>query len=163
MAETFMSVYGAIIAGLVAAGLFFVFGRLSTLNVMNTVRYLSTLHSPIPNATLGWVLHFAIGALLALIYVGVWNAGFRPSFGLRPNDFYAYALIAGTIHWLIAGILLAAAPAVHAGIRAGTLPSPGIYMSNIMGAWGFLAGWAGHLVYGTAVIYFYQFFTYFRA
>ncbi len=157
-----MSFHGAIIAGLVAAAIFYVFARLSTLNLMNTITYLSTLHSPRPNALLGWVLHFILGAVLALIYIGVWNAGFKPSLGLRPNDFYMYALVAGTIHWLIGGIVIAAAPSVHAGIRAGILPAPGIYMSNIMGPWGFLGGWAGHLVFGVAVIYFYQFFTYFR-
>ncbi|HVN23988.1 MAG TPA: hypothetical protein VMT71_08445 [Syntrophorhabdales bacterium] len=156
MAETFTSIHGAIIAGLIAAGIFAVFARLSTLNVMNTVRYLSTLFSSEPNAALGWFLHFAIGCVLALIYVAVWNMG------LRPSDFYLYSLIAGIVHWLIAGIVIGAAPAVHAGIRAGAVPAPGIYMSNIMGVWGFIAGLTGHILFGFTVIYFYQFFCFFR-
>ncbi len=156
MAETFMSVHGAVLAGLIAAGIFAVFARLSTLNVMNTVRYLSTLRSPRPNVATGWLLHFAIGTAWALMYVGVWHMG------LRPSDFYLYGLIAGTVHWLIAGSILAAAPAVHAGIRSGTLPEPGVYLTGIMGPWGFLAGLAGHILFGVTVVYFYQFFCYFR-
>lgn len=157
MAETTTSILGAVLAGFAAAGIFAVFARLSTLNVMNMVLYLSTLHAPRPNVALGWGLHFALGSLFGLIYAGGWAAGIRPL-----SDFYVYGLIGGTVHWLVSGWLLAGASVAHAGIRAGAIPAPGAYMSRLMGKWGFIAGLAGHLLFGLVFAYIYQFFIYYR-
>lgn len=126
MSVTYFSIIGLIVSGMVSAGIFAVLTRLSTLNTMNLVEYLSTLFTPRAHPRLGWALHFMPGCMFALLYVGLW------SLGLRTSDFYLYGLLGGIVQWLIVGILMAGAPAVHAGICAGTLPARGLYMRNVM-------------------------------
>lgn len=156
MSVTYFSIAGVIVAGVISAGIFAAFIRLSTLNVMNPVEYLSTLFTRRANHALGWALHFVLGGLFALIYISLWSAG------LRTSDFYLYGLLGGIVQWLIVGILMVGASAVHPGVRAGVLPAPGLYMSDVMGWWGFPVGLVGHIVFGMSIVYFYQFFAYFR-
>ncbi len=146
-----MSLVGAIIAGLVATGIFFITTRLTTMNLMGWERYLATMFSERKNPPAGFILLFAGGVVISLLYAALWSVGIGwPS--------YLYGLIFGIFQWLIAGVLVGALPAFHAGIRAGTVRAPGLYMTNLLGGWAFVAGLVNHVIFGLVVAYFYQFF-----
>ncbi len=146
-----MSFVGAIVAGLVATGVFTVTTRLTTVNQMGWERYLRTLFTDRDNSALGFALHFAIGVLIAILYAALWSVGIG-----WPD--YLYGFIFGILQWIIAGALVGAMPFVHAGIRAGTVPPPGLYMTNLLGGWAVLGGLVNHVIFGLAVAFFYQFF-----
>lgn len=46
-------------------------------------------------------------------------------------------------------------PMLHAGIKAGTVKAPGVYMTNNGGAKGFMGGLVGHIIYGITVALIY--------
>lgn len=146
-----MSMLGAIVAGLVATGVFYVITRLTTMNLMGWERYLGTVFTERKNDTAGFVLLFVCGVIISLLYATLW------SLGIGWPD-YLYGLIFGIVQWLVAGLLAGALPAFHVGIRAGAIRSPGLYMTNLLGRAAFLAGLVNHVIYGLAVAYFYQFF-----
>lgn len=146
-----MSFPGAIIAGLVAMFVFFVATRLSTMNQMGMERYLATMFTEREHPALGLILLLLLGILLGLLYAVLWSAGVG-----WPG--YFWGPVFGIIQWLVIGLLMAALPLVHAGIRAGKVPSPGPYMTNLLGKWAYLGGLANHFLFGLTFAYFYQFF-----
>lgn len=156
MTPSIFSLVGAITAGIVAAAIFAVFGRLATLNVMTVFPYLPTVVLHRGRTVLPWVLHFALGALFGLIYAALWAAG------VRTPDFYLFGFLVGIAHWLVVRILMAGAPLIHIGIPSELFPGPGLFLRKRMGGWGFMAGLAGHILFGLAFAYFYQFFIYYR-
>jgi len=146
-----MSFPGAVIAGLVAMSIFFVVTRLFTMNQMGMERYLATMFSERDRSGLGLILLLVLGMILGLIYAALWSAGIG-----WPG--YFWGPVFGIFQWLLLGLLMAGLPRVHAGIRAGRVPSPGVYMTNLLGGWAFLAGLSTNLVFGLTFAFFYQFF-----
>lgn len=146
-----MSFPGAIIAGLVATFVCFVTTRLSTMNLMGMEHYLGTMFTRTKNMSLGFLLLFAGGVIFGLIYADLWSVGIGwPS--------YLYGLIFGIVQWLVVGLLVGFLPTVHIGIQAGRVPAPGLYMTNLLGGWAFLAGLVNQVIFGLVFAYFYQFF-----
>lgn len=100
------------------------------------------------NPALGWVLHFMMGVVFALIYAWLWSSGIG-------SATISGGLIFGAVHWLVVGLAMVAIPMMHAGIKAGTVAAPGAYMANSGGMMGFMGGLAGHLLFGLAVVLIY--------
>ena len=146
-----MSFPGAVIAGVVATFVFFVVTRLFSMNLMGMERYLGTMFGERENPVLGFLLLFVCGIILSLIYAGLWSIGLG-----WPG--YRFGFLFGIVQWLIVGLLMGALPSVHAGVRAGTIPNPGAYMTRLLGPAAFLIGLSSHALFGLAVAYFYQFF-----
>ena len=71
---------------------------------------------------------------------------------------YSWGSLFGVIQWLVLGLALAGLPLVHVGIRSGTFPFPGIYMTRLFGPLAFIAGLTNHFIFGFVVAYVYQFF-----
>jgi hypothetical protein len=42
-------------------------------------------------------------------------------------------------------------PMMHAGIRSGDVPAPGLYMKKLGGMMGFIGGLMGHIVFGLVI------------
>ena len=93
---------------------------------------------------IGYIMHFALGAGLAIGYAVVFT--FLPTMNLV---ILGGAL--GIIHWLAVGWMFAFAPMVHAGMQAGTVEETGPYMLKSLGVPGFVAGLVGHIVFGMVV------------
>ncbi|MHB8111601.1 MAG: hypothetical protein ACYDHW_16380 [Syntrophorhabdaceae bacterium] len=146
-----MNFPGAVLGGLVATFIVWVITRLSTMNLMGLERYFSTLFNQRQNTIIGFVLLYALGIGLGLVYAALWSVGIGwPS--------YLYGLIFGVVQWLVIGLLIGFLPAVHAGIRSGSIRVPGIYMTNLLGMWAVLAGLVNNVIFGLAFAYIYQFF-----
>ena len=146
-----MSFPGAIIAGLVATALSYVTTRLSTVNRMGLERIFGTMFTRRENPFLGFLLLFLGGAFFGVIYVAFWSVG------IGWLD-YQWGCIFGGLQWLLLGLALGRLPLVHAGIRSGTFPSPGLYMTRLLGPLAFIAGLMNHVFFGFMVVYVYQFF-----
>lgn len=146
-----MSLLGAIVAGLVATLIFWVITRLFTMNLMGMEHYLGSMFTKNENKKLGLLLLFMEGVLFGIIYAALWAA----NIGWIG---YRFGLLFGIVQWLIVGLFAGFLPAFHAGIREGSMPAPGLYMTNLLGGWAFPAGLATHALFGLAFAYFYQFF-----
>ncbi len=93
---------------------------------------------------IGYVMHFALGATLAIGYAAV--------FTLFPTiNMVILGGALGIMHWLAVGWMFAFAPLVHAGMQAGTVEETGPYMLKSLGFVGFVAGLVGHIVFGMVV------------
>jgi hypothetical protein len=57
----------------------------------------------------------------------------------------------GLLHWLAVGLMMGAVPMMHAGIRAGAVEAPGVYMTRNGGAMAFMGGLIGHVIFGLVV------------
>lgn len=99
-------------------------------------------------SSLGYIAHFALGAALAI--------GYALAFAVLPGPILALGAGLGVIHWLVVGWMFAFAPLAHAGMKAGTIQPTGPYMLHSLGLPGFLAGLAGHIVFGVVVAGVYQ-------
>ena len=105
------------------------------------------------NNTLGWMAHFMMGAVLALIYAALWSAGLG-----APT--LVWGLLFGVVHFFVVGLMTLAParsagvggmPMLHAGIKAGTVRAPGVMMLN-QGMMGLMGGLLGHILYGVVVV-----------
>lgn len=146
-----MSVPGAVIAAVAATFVVWVTTRLSTMNLMGLERYFSTLFTKKENTTAGFALLYLFGIILGLIYAALWSAGI----GWIG---YLYGFVFGVAQWCVIGLVIGALPAVHKGIRSGTIEAPGIFMTNIAGLWAIPAGLANNALFGLAFAFVYQFF-----
>ena len=93
--------------------------------------------------SLGYVMHFVLGAVFAIGYALV--------FSIIPGNILILGAILGVIHWLIVGWMFALAPQLHAGMKAGTVEITGPYMLQSLGFTGFIAGMVGHIIFGVTV------------
>ena len=146
-----MNIIGAIVAGIVATiviTIMMALGPRMGMPKMDMPGMLGAMFSKESNRTLGMIIHLMMGAIFAIIYAALWNAGIG-SVGIL------WGLIFGVAHWLVVGLVMGAMPMMHAGIQAGTIDTPGIYMTASAGMAGFVGGLMGHIVYGivTALIY----------
>jgi hypothetical protein len=100
--------------------------------------------------SLGYIMHFALGAVFAIGYALV--------FVTFPGNILLLGVGLGIIHWLAVGWMFAFAPKVHAGMQAGTIEIVGAYMLRSLGFVGFMAGMVGHIVFGMVVALVYGMF-----
>lgn len=115
---------------------------------INFVMLLGTTFGHEPGASawmLGMILLLAGGGLVALVYGWGFEATGRGG--------YRTGLWFGSVHAIVAGLLLGALPAVHRQVSDG-IEAPGLFFSNL-GAAGVAAFLAIYLVYGAIVGAFY--------
>ncbi len=115
---------------------------------MDIVGMLSTMFSKAGNTALGWIVHLMMGAIFAIVYAALWSAGVGAVT-------VGAGILFGAVHWLIVGLIMGGVPMLHAGIKAGAVKAPGVYMMSEGGAMSFIGGLMGHVVYGlvVAVVY----------
>jgi len=149
-----MNIFGAIVAGVVGTIVItMVMGMAPKMGMpkMDIVGMLGSMFSPEGNRTLGMGMHLMMGVVFAIIYALLWNAGIG-SVGLL------WGAIFGTVHWLIAGMMMGGMPMMHAGIKAGTVETPGVFMVHNGGMMAFMGGLVGHVIYGLVVALVYGLF-----
>lgn len=117
---------------------------------MDIVGLLNTMFGK-PNRTLGWIMHFMMGIIFALVYAFLWSLGIG-------SPTWWNGLIFGAVHWLVVGVIMGMIPIVHAGIKSGAVQAPGLWMTNNGGMMAFLGGLIGHLVFGLVVALIYGLF-----
>lgn len=141
-----MNIVGAIVAGLagtVVISILMAMGPKMGLPKMAIWEMLGTMFGKDGNVGLGWVAHFMMGVIFAIVYAALWATGIGSVSALS-------GLVFGVVHFLIAGVMMGGMPMLHAGIKAGTVQSPGVLMLN-SGVMGFMGGLVGHAVYGLVV------------
>jgi hypothetical protein len=106
---------------------------------MDIVGMLGTMFGK-PNRVLGWMMHLVMGIIFTYIYVLI-----------GPPAAFGTALLYGAVHWLVSGMGMAMVPMMHAGIKSGDVPAPGLYMSNNGGMMSFVGGLIGHMVFAVVV------------
>ena len=149
-----MNIIGAIVAGLVGTVVMsMVIAMAPTMGMpkMAIWELLGTLFSKEGNVGLGWVMHFMMGMVFAIIYAALWVAGIGSATWLG-------GVIFGAVHWLVAGLMMGGVPMMHAGVKAGTVKAPGVYMMSAGGMMAFVGGLIGHVLYGLVVALVYGFF-----
>ena len=148
-----MNIIGAIVAGLagtVVISMIMAMAPKMGLPKMAIWGMLGSMFSKDGNNTLGWIIHFMMGVIFAIIYAALWAAGIGSATLLS-------GVIFGVAHFLIAGLMMGGIPMMHAGIKAGTVKAPGVLMLN-SGVMGLMGGLIGHAVYGLVVALVYGFF-----
>jgi len=148
-----MNILGVIVAGLVgtvAISMVMAMAPQMGMPKMDIVDMLSTMFGK-PNRTLGWMMHFMMGIIFALIYSFIWSVGVGSATWL-------FGLIFGAVHWLIVGMVMGMIPMMHAGIKSGEVQAPGLWMTNNGGMMAFVGGLMGHMVFGLVVALIYNLF-----
>jgi hypothetical protein len=131
-----MNVIGAVIAGLVgtlAMSLVMAMAPSMGLPKMDIVGMLGSMLQRDGNRPLGWGINLMMGIVFALIYAILWSTGIGSA-----TPFWG--LIFGAAHWLVAGLMMGGVPAMHAGVKAGTVQAPGVFMLNTGGLMAFMGG-----------------------
>ncbi len=148
-----MNILGAIVAGLVgtvAISAVMAMAPMMGMPKMDIVDMLSTMFGK-PNRLMGWMMHFMMGVIFALIYSFLWSVGVG-------SATWVNGLIFGGVHWLVAGMAMGMIPMMHVGIKSGEVKAPGLWMTNNGGMMAFVAGSIGHLVFGLVVVLIYNLF-----
>jgi hypothetical protein len=141
-----MNIVAAILAGLVgtaAMSLLMVMAPKMGLPKMAIWELLGSMFDRQGNNTLGWMGHFMMGVVFALVYAALWSAGLG-----APT--LLWGALFGVIHFFVVGLMMGGMPMMHAGIKAGTVQAPGVLMLN-SGVMGLMGGLAGHILYGVVV------------
>lgn len=149
-----MNIIGAIIAGIVGTIVITIVMEMAPkmgMPKMDMVGMLGAMFSPESNRTLGMAMHLMMGVVFAIIYALLWNLGIGTQ-GLL------WGAIFGIGHWLIAGSMMAGMPMMHAGIKAGVIEAPGIFMLKNGGIMAFMGGLMGHIIFGLVVALVYGIF-----
>jgi len=138
-----MDIVSAVISGLVgtiAISVVMAMAPLMGMPKMDIVGMLSTMFGK-PNKVLGWMMHFMMGVVFALIYAFLWSIGIGSAGWLS-------GLIFGAVHWLVVGLMMAMIPVMHEGIKNGDVEAPGLWMTNQGGFLAFIGGLMGHMIFG---------------
>ena len=149
-----MNVIGAVIAGIfgtLAMSLVMAMAPSMGLPKMDIVGMLGSMLQSDSNRPLGWGIHLMMGIIFALIYAILWSIGIGAATLL-------WGLVFGAVHWLGAGLMMCGVPAMHAGVKAGTVQAPGVFMLNTGGSMAFMGGLIGHLVFCLVVALVYGLF-----
>ena len=149
-----MNALGAIVAGLVGTivmSLVMAMAPIMGMPKMDIVGMLGSMLTKDGNTTLGWVMHLMMGIVFALIYAGSWGLHIGAAT-------LAFGLLFGVVQWLIVGLMMGGVPMLHAGIKAGSVQTPGVYMISAGGTLAFMGGLIGHAIYGLVVALVYGFF-----
>ena len=149
-----MSIAGAIIAGLVATmvmSMVMVMAPKMGMPKMEIWTMLGSMFQKNGNSLLGWVMHLMMGVVFAIMYAVLWSLGIGKAT-------VAYGAVFGVAHWIVAGMVMGMVPMMHAGIKAGTVKAPGLYMMSDGGMMAFVGGLIGHVVFGITVALVYALF-----
>ena len=142
-----MNIVGAIVAGVVGTLVFSMVMAMAPrmgMPKMAIWEMLGSMFDKDGNNALGWIIHFMMGAIFAIIYAALWSAGVG---GANVGS----GALFGVVHWLAAGLVMGGVPMLHAGIKAGTVQAPGVYMLSNGGMMAFVGGLIGHVIYGVVV------------
>lgn len=148
-----MSIFGAIVAGIVGTlSISMVMAMAPKMGMpkMDIVGMLGSMFNPEGSRGLGWTMHMMMGIIFAILYALGWQA--LGGVGIGTGAIF------GMVHWLIAGTMMGMMGVMHAGIKAGTVQSPGILMFNNGGMMGFMGGLVGHAIFGVVVALVYAAF-----
>ncbi len=148
-----MNIIGAIVAGVVGTiviSMIMAMAPRMGMPKMAIWEMLGSMFNKDGNNALGWVIHFMMGVIFAIIYAALWAAGIGSATLVSGAIF-------GVAHFLVAGLMMGGMPMMHAGIKAGTVQAPGVLMLSA-GVMGFMGGLIGHAVYGLVVALVYGFF-----
>lgn len=149
-----MNIIGAIVAGLVGTiiiSMVMMMAPKMGMPKMAIWEMLGAMFSPQGNVALGWVMHLMIGIVFGIIYAALWAAGIG-------SVSVVSGLIFGVVHWLVAGLMMGGMPMMHAGIKAGAVSAPGVFMLKNGGMMGFMGGLMGHIIFGIVVALVYGLF-----
>lgn len=149
-----MNIIGAIVAGLVGTiviSMVMMMAPKMGMPKMAIWEMLGAMFSPDGNVALGWAMHLMMGVVFGLVYAVLWTAGIG-SVSLVSG------LIFGIIHWLVVGLMMGGMPMMHAGIKAGSVSAPGVFMLHNGGMMGFMGGLIGHAIFGVVVALVYGLF-----
>ena len=112
-----MNIIGAIVAGVVGTVVISMIMAMAPrmgMPKMAIWEMLGTMFNKDGNNALGWVIHFMMGVIFAIIYAALWAAGIG-------SATLASGVIFGVVHFLVAGLMMGGMPMMHAGIKAGTV------------------------------------------
>jgi len=149
-----MNILAAIVSGVVGTAVMtmvMVMAPKMGMPKMDIIGMLGTMFSKDSNRAMGGGMHLMMGIIFALIYAVLWNAGIGSATVVG-------GLIFGVVHWLISGLMMGGVPMMHAGVKAGTVTAPGIYMTNSGGMMSFMGGLIGHAIFGIVVALTYSLF-----
>jgi len=149
-----MNIIGAIVAGLVGTiiiSMVMMMAPKMGMPKMAIWEMLGAMFSPDGNVALGWAMHLMMGIVFGLIYAALWAAGLG-------SVSVVSGLIFGIVHWLVAGLMMGGMPMMHAGIKAGAVSAPGVFMLKNGGLMGFMGGLMGHAIFGVVVALVYGLF-----
>lgn len=149
-----MNILGAIVAGLLGTIIITMVMNMAPqmgMPKMDIVGMLGSMFSPEGNRTMGMAMHMMMGIVFAIIYALLWNAGLG-SVGLL------WGALFGAGHWIVAGTMMGGMSMMHAGVKAGTVEAPGVFMLNNGGIMAFMGGLIGHVIFGLVVALVYGLF-----
>lgn len=149
-----MNVLGAIVAGIIGTivmTMVMVMAPKMGMPKMDIVGLLGSMFSAQSNRMMGMGMHAMMGIVFAIIYALLWNADIGTVSLL-------WGAIFGVIHWLISGLMMGGMSMMHAGVKAGTVNAPGVYMTNNGGLMAFMGGLIGHVIFGLVVALVYGLF-----
>ncbi|MFQ5434035.1 MAG: DUF6789 family protein [Anaerolineae bacterium] len=142
-----MNILGAIVAGIVGTivmTMVMVMAPKMGMPKMDIVGMLGSMFNTKSNRPMGMAMHGMMGVVFAIIYALLWNAGIGTVSWLG-------GVVFGVVHWLVSGAMMGGMPMMHAGVKAGTVNAPGVYMTNNGGAMAFMGGLIGHVIFGLVV------------
>ena len=154
MRSNFMDILGAVVAGIVATIVFSMILELGPkmgMPKMDIVGLLGSMFGAPGNRMLGWVIHFMMGVIFAIIYALLWDSGIG-----GDGSIVVSGALFGAVHWLLVGLIMGMVPMMHAGIKSGDVTAPGIYMTKNGGMMAFVGGLIGHVVFGLVVALVYN-------
>lgn len=149
-----MNILGALVAGFVGTIVMtavMVMAPKMGLPEMDIVGMLGSMFDKNGNRTVGMIIHLMMGLIFAIIYAALWNAGIG-------SVSILWGAIFGVAHWLVSGLMMGGMGMMHAGVKAGTVDAPGVYMTNNGGMMASMGGLIGHVIYGITVALVYGFF-----
>lgn len=146
-----MNVVAAVVAGLVASGVFSMVLALAPRMGMPKMDIVGLMGSMFgrENRVLGWIMHVMMAMVFGLVYALLWSRGI-----LSPN--WLGGLAFGAAQWILVGMIMGLIPMMHAGIRSGAVKAPGLWMTNEGGAMAFFAGLMGHMIFGVVLALVYS-------
>jgi len=142
-----MNIVSAIVAGLagtVVMSMLMAMAPAMGMPKMDIVGMLGSMFSKDGNPMLGWMMHLMMGIVFGIVYALLWSQGVG-------SATLVGGLIFGAVHWLVIGLMMGGVPMMHAGISAGTVKAPGVYMMSNGGMMAFVGGLMGHLLFGVVV------------
>ncbi len=142
-----MNIVSAIVAGLagtVVMSMLMAMAPAMGMPKMNIVGMLGSMFSKDGNPMLGWMMHLMMGIVFGIVYALAWSLGIG-------SATVAGGALFGVLHWLVVGLMMGGMGMMHAGISAGTVQAPGVYMMKSGGMMAFVGGLMGHLLFGIVV------------
>lgn len=139
-----LNIVMAVISGLIATAvmtLLMTVAPMMGMPKMDMPGLLGSMFGAPGNRMMGLVMHFMMGVIFGVIYAVLFSA-------ITGTDVIVLGLVFGIVHWLIAGAMTGMMPMMHAGIKSGDVPAPGIFMTKLGGMMGFVGGLMGHVVFG---------------